>query len=73
MSTLTKTGQPSVHMALLRFTQARQSKPEPTSLDTMPAKGVSLGDISVLVFVLTCACMRLFLTHIYICFVCVCL
>lgn len=28
-----------------------QSKPEPTSLDTMPAKGTAFGGISVLVFV----------------------
>lgn len=57
MSILTKTGQPrqhwllrSVHKALLRFSHERQSKPEPTSLGTAPARGSSLGDISVPVF-----------------------
>ncbi len=55
MSNMTKAGQRqqlwlvrSVHKAMLRFTQARQSKPEPTSLYTMQAKGSSLGDISLL-------------------------
>lgn len=63
----------SIHKALLRFTQARQSKPEPTSLYTMPAKGSSLGDISVLVLVSTRACMNLFCVHTFLFVLCVCM
>lgn len=49
-----------------------QSKPEPTSLNTMPAKGTALGDISVLVFVSKQARMSLFCVHTFLFVLCVC-
>lgn len=51
----------SVHNALLGFTRVRQSKPEPTNLNTMPATGSAQSVASVLLFVSVCACMSLFL------------
>lgn len=56
-----------VHKALLRFTQTRQNKPEPTSLHTMPVNMSSLGYISVLVFTDVAAFAFLFVLYFFVC------